>query len=308
MRHLAALGAVHEERSFRGAADRLGYVQSAVSQQISQLERLVGARLVDRERGHTPPVMLTEAGLVLLEHGATILAQLDAAQADLRLLSSGDEPRLHVGVLQSVAATLLPMTLMDLRASHPQIAVEVTEAGGDRDAFAAVEAGELDAAFAELPLADGPFESVEILVDPTILLVQASSARAAAGAPATRAELVEEPLIHIQGWPLLDSIEALLRAGGHEPEIALRADANATVQALVGAGCGAALLPALAVASDDQATVALPVDHLLPSRRLALYWHAGRKRPAVVNAFCEAVLRSAATLSPAGDEPSVHAR
>lgn len=65
IRHLAALSAVAHERSFHGAATSLGYVQSAISHQISQLERLVGQRLVERTRG-TAPVELTPAGTLLL--------------------------------------------------------------------------------------------------------------------------------------------------------------------------------------------------------------------------------------------------
>ena len=82
LRHLSALSAVAEQQSFRGAADSLGYVQSAVSQRIAQLERIVGARLVERSRGHRR-VELTHAGLVLLKYVERIEAQLDAARADL---------------------------------------------------------------------------------------------------------------------------------------------------------------------------------------------------------------------------------
>ena len=61
LRHLAALQAVAEEGSFGRAATRLGYTQSAVSQQIATLERLVGDRLVERPGGPRP-VSITEAG------------------------------------------------------------------------------------------------------------------------------------------------------------------------------------------------------------------------------------------------------
>jgi DNA-binding transcriptional LysR family regulator len=289
LRHLAALAAVEEQRSFRGAAEQLGYVQSAVSQQILQLEKLVGTRLVDRERGHAPPVQLTEAGQLLLAHGERILGQLEAAQADLRTLADGADRTLRLGVVQSVASRLLPQALVGLRATDPDLAVEVVE-GGDRELFAKVEAGELDVAFGELPLADGRrFEGTEVLVDPCVLLVPAHSCAAAAGPPATLADLVALPLVRVQGWPLLNLIEQQLRAAGHPPCFTLSADANATVQALVAAGCGAAILPRLAVAPEDPRVTALDVGDLLPARRLALYWHADRRRRDGVDAFAAAV-------------------
>lgn len=306
LRHLAALGAVEDQRSFRGAAEQLGYVQSAVSQQILQLEKLVGARLVDRARGHAPPVTLTQAGQLLLAHGDRIVAQLDAAQADLRTLAAGARQPLRVGVVQSVASRLLPGALVDLRATEPDLAVEVTEAG-DRELFAQVEAGKLDAAFGELPLADGPFEGTEILVDPCVLLVPAHSPTAAAGPPRSVADLVALPLVRVQGWPMLDLIERQLSSAGHALSFTLRADANTTVQALVGAGCGAAILPRLAVAPEDARVVAFDLDGLLPARRLALYWHTDRRRRGAVEAFEAAVHRASAALDTTAAPAVVHA-
>jgi molybdate transport repressor ModE-like protein len=75
LRHLAALQAIAEVGSFCRAARRLGYTQSAVSQQIATLERIVGERLLDRPGGPRP-VSLTEAGELLLRHAAAIVARL----------------------------------------------------------------------------------------------------------------------------------------------------------------------------------------------------------------------------------------
>src|ERR687895_1688924 len=80
LRHLAALQAIAEEGTFGKAARRLGYTQSAVSQQIATLERLVGERLLDRPGGPRP-VSLTEAGRLLLRHAEAIVARLEAARA-----------------------------------------------------------------------------------------------------------------------------------------------------------------------------------------------------------------------------------
>lgn len=82
LRHLAALDAVARTRSFRGAAAELGYVQSAISQQIALLERVVGLRLIDRSPGPRP-VRLTPGGEVLVRHADAILDIVRAAKQDL---------------------------------------------------------------------------------------------------------------------------------------------------------------------------------------------------------------------------------
>src|SRR5512141_767282 len=96
LRHLAALEAVARTRSFGAAARELGYTQSAVSQQIAQLERLVGQKLFDRPGGPRK-VEPTEAGLLLLRHADAIVARLDAARADMAALGEGDVGTLRVG-------------------------------------------------------------------------------------------------------------------------------------------------------------------------------------------------------------------
>src|SRR4051794_14143353 len=87
LRHLAALEAVGRTHSFSAAARELGYTQSAISQQIARLEAAVGQRLVERPGGPRP-VALTEAGTLLLRHADAIVAQLDAAEADMAALAA----------------------------------------------------------------------------------------------------------------------------------------------------------------------------------------------------------------------------
>ena len=91
MRHLAALEAVETEGSFGRAANKLGYTQSAVSQQIATLERIVGEKLIERPGGPRP-VTLTEAGRLLLRHARAIVARLQAAQRRSRALSRPARP------------------------------------------------------------------------------------------------------------------------------------------------------------------------------------------------------------------------
>jgi len=96
LRHLAALDAVAREGSFRRAAVRLGYVQSAISHQIAALETITGKRLIDRSRG-TRPLALTDAGEILLAHADAVIARMRAAQADLAALDGASAAALRVG-------------------------------------------------------------------------------------------------------------------------------------------------------------------------------------------------------------------
>src|SRR5918992_4500852 len=120
LRHLAALQAVAEEGSFGRAATRLGYTQSAVSQQIATLERIVGDKLLERPGGPRP-VSLTEAGSLLLRHADAIVARLRAAQADLAALSAGEAGTLRVGTYQSVGQKILPALLQRFAAAWPRV-------------------------------------------------------------------------------------------------------------------------------------------------------------------------------------------
>src|SRR6059036_1916315 len=126
LRHLAALQAVAREGSFGGAAVALGYSQSAVSQQIAALERIVGERLVERPGGPRP-VSLTEAGHLLLRHADSIVARLKAAQADLHALQAGEAGTLRVGIFQSAGARLLPEIMRRFTQQWPQIDVMLEE-------------------------------------------------------------------------------------------------------------------------------------------------------------------------------------
>ena len=110
VRHFAALEAVAREGSFGRAAASLGYTQSAISQQIQTLERLVGERLVERPGGPRA-VSLTEAGTLLLRHAEAIVSRLHAAQADMAALAQGQGGRLRVGTFQSVGARVLPAVM-----------------------------------------------------------------------------------------------------------------------------------------------------------------------------------------------------
>ena len=93
-------------------ARRRGASQSAVSQQIASLERLVGERLFDRPGG-PKPVTLTAAGRLVLRHAERIIEQVGIFERDLNGHKTGTVGRIEVGVFQSVAVKVLPSVRID---------------------------------------------------------------------------------------------------------------------------------------------------------------------------------------------------
>jgi DNA-binding transcriptional LysR family regulator len=278
LRHFLALEAVAKIGSFGKAATALGYTQSAVSQQIATLERQVGQKLVERPGG-PKPVSLTEAGRLLLTHAEAIAARVAAAQADLAALGDGEAGTLRVGVFQSVGQRILPELMRRFVRQWPKVEITLSESADDRELLALVERGELDLTFCDLPLVEGPFEWAELLRDPYVLVVPASSDLER---PTLR-EIAQMDLIGHKHCRTLVRVEAAFRQPLH---YVFQSDHNQTVQALVAAGVGSALVPRMTMNENDPATRLIELPRI-PPRMLAIGWHRDRYRTPAARAFVE---------------------
>jgi len=289
LRHFLALEAVAREGSFGKAAIALGYTQSAVSQQIAMLERHVGQKLVERPGGPRP-VSLTEAGRLLLTHAEAIAARVAAAQADLNALGDGEAGALRVGVFQSVGQRILPELMRRFVRQWPKVEITLTESADDRELFALVERGELDLTFCDLPLEEGPFDAVELLRDPYVLVIPADSD---VDHPSLR-EIAQLDLIGHKHCRTLVRVENAFRQPLH---YVFQSDHNQTVQALVAAGVGAALVPRMTMDEHDDTTRMIELPKL-PPRMLAIAWHRDRYRTPVGRAFVETAQTVCTELQP----------
>jgi molybdate transport repressor ModE-like protein len=275
VRHIAALEAIAREGSFRRAAERLGYVQSAISQQIAALERVVGRRVVERRPGGGR-VELTAAGELVLVHGRVVLARLKAAQADVAALNDEEgSQRLRVGLTQSTGLRILPRLLPRFLRAWPHVRVVPVESTPEGSAYAALERGRLDLAFADLPTPMGPFEALQLMSNPYVAVARCDSPLASK-VRVTLHDLAAQPLVGHSACEGLDRVETQLRARGIEPTVVVRVEVNATVQALARAGVGVAVLPALAVDVDDRRVVVRELEGL-PARLLGLVRHRERR-------------------------------
>jgi DNA-binding transcriptional LysR family regulator len=298
LRHLVALKTIADEGSFGRAAERLGYTQSAISQQIAALERIVGLRLIDRPGGPRA-ISLTEAGRILLRHAEAIQARLLAARADMAALEAGDAGRLRVGTFQSVGARIIPTLLRRFSDSHPDVEILLRESQDESELLAMIERGELDLTFWTLPVAPGPYETVELLTDPYVLVVPAGSPLASLKRTPTLKEIGLQPLIGFNRCSAMDQVESHLTSTGRAPNIVFRSDNNGTVQGLVGAGVGLSVSPRLTVDEDDPSIEVVDLQGRIPPRVIGLVWHSDRHRSPAADAFTASAVTVCGELSAA---------
>lgn len=280
-----ALLAVVDTGTFSAAADRLGYTQSAVSQQVASLERSVGTPLFDRPGGPRK-VQLTAVGQSLVVHARAVVDRLRAAQADIAAIRAGERGTLRVGTLQSVGTKVLPRLLRQFREEHPGIELVPIEIQDMAELPAGVESGEFDLSFVPLPLPEGPFALRRLLDDPYVFVAAAGAPEAALDSITLR-QVIRLPLIGVRDEIEAQELETILRRTGVEPSFVFRSNDNPTIQGFVAAGLGYAVLPRLMVDEDDPEIAVLPISSPVPPRRLGIIWHVDRQLPPTAHRFVE---------------------
>jgi DNA-binding transcriptional LysR family regulator len=246
-----------KEVAYRGslssAATALSYTQSAVSQQIAALELETGMALLER---HPRGVSLTAAGQTLVGHAEGILARLEAADAALSAIAGLRGGRLRMASFPTAGATLMPLAIATFRSLHPNVELTLTEAEPE-EIVPRLRAGELDLAllfeFAGEGLLQQDMTRAELLEDPLYLALPGDHRLAAK----QRIRLED---LHADSWVQTSSSSPCARhvvrschAAGFEPSVSFESDDYQTVQGLVAAGVGVALIPelALSVVRDD---------------------------------------------------------
>jgi DNA-binding transcriptional LysR family regulator len=286
LRHLVALAAIADAGTISRAADELGFTQSAVSQQVAGLERVIGTPVFDRPGGPRP-LVLTEAGQVLLSHARTVLAQLRLAEADVRAVVAGERGTLRVGTVQSVGTRVLPDVLRRFAVERPGVSVVLRESHDDTDLLALVAAGELDVTFCESSKLDEPWTCEQVLVDPFVLLAPASSPESAHPSVSVT-EVAALPLIGYRNGACHSSQRACF-PDGVVPDFVFQSDDNTTIQGCVGAGLGYALVPRLTIDAGDPAVRIVAIEPPPPPRLIGVAWSSERREPPSLAAFLACV-------------------
>ncbi|MCB0968996.1 MAG: LysR family transcriptional regulator [Ilumatobacter sp.] len=282
LKHVVALDAVASEGTFGRAAERLGYTQSAVSQQIAALERILGDKVFDRPGGPRP-VVLTPLGAELLERGRELLARVDAMSLELDLFRTGSVGRLSVGTFQSTSAMLLPKIVGRMRDQFPSIEMHVVESDDEDRLVTALVTGEVEVSFlVGEPPAD--IDGLHLFDDPYVLVARPGQFDEG---PVSVDQFADEPMIgqHPNACQLTG--EAGLRSVGLTPTYVYRTNDNSTVAAMVRAGMGVAVMPFLCVEPEDRRVSIHPLEPSIPDRSIWVAWREHRTQSPAAQRFVD---------------------
>jgi DNA-binding transcriptional LysR family regulator len=259
--------AVADEQSFTRAAARLHLAQPSLSRQVRLIERELGVLLFDRGPGQAV-VSLTSDGEALLPFFRRVMADVEAAGAEARALSGMERGRLSVGATPSLITRVLAPALVEFHASHPGIELSVVEAGS-RQLVPQLATGEVDLALVVLPVNDQLVATTRLFDDPLVLAV--APGHPLAGAPTVDVGDLDglSLVMFREGYDLRSVTLAACRAAGAEPHLVSQGGEMDGVLAFVAAGLGAAVVPAIALPSDDRVS-AVPFEDPGIHRTVAL--------------------------------------
>lgn len=294
-RHLATLEAIVRLGSFGKAADALGYTQSAVSQQVAELERRLGTSVLTRR-----PVRPTQAGSALLDAEASIRLALARAESEVAALRDGVTGHLRIGAFVSAANSFVPAALAMLRRTSPGLTVTLAE-HETASAYTALLRGELDLAltfdYDQTPQPEpAGLSRTPLLEDPVVVVLPAF--HPLAGRPSI--DLAEIPVGEWIATPVTNDQRRPVDGLPHtvdEGLLRFRGDDFRTAVHLVAAGLGAALLPSLALTPAAAGVVGIPVAGRPLTRRVYVCRLWTRRTPTAVRRLEECIRHAARDLA-----------
>ncbi|TQN30954.1 DNA-binding transcriptional LysR family regulator [Haloactinospora alba] len=289
-------------------AQTLGYTPSAVSQQLSALEREAGAPLLDRT---ARTAELTDGGRLLAEHAEQILAMVEAAESVLAERSDTPSGRVTVTAFPTAAVAFAPELAHRLR-QHPEMQLvlrQTMESNGARP----VSAAEADIALVDdwtggdPGTSAGKLRSIRLLHDPMVLAVPAEHPLADPRRPVELSHLLDEVwLATPHGEPSRHGTNRLLAEVGGSPATAWEFEGFGTILSLVASGTGIAAVPELALAAAREGLAFRRLPASAPARDVyALVRATSVRRPAIdatLRALETAAAGIRATLDSALDE------
>jgi DNA-binding transcriptional LysR family regulator len=244
LRHLRYFIAVADELHFSRAAERLGMSQPPLSQQIRDLESLLGLRLLRRTNRR---VELTDAGRVYLDAARDIVARVDAAADQARRAERGEIGELHVAFTRSTPLIeRFPRAIRAFRDAYPAVRLVLVERNTLQQVACLLD-GSQHVGLLRGGALPATLVSHKLVDDPLVAVLRADHPLATRKRARLRMdELADERFVvfsRAAGTGVHDQLLSMCRNAGFVPRIAQEAGESSTMIGLVAAGLGVAVLP-----------------------------------------------------------------
>jgi DNA-binding transcriptional LysR family regulator len=274
LRHLRAFLAVAEELHFGRAAERLHMAQPPLSQQIRQLERHLGTQLFAR---NTRSVELTSAGEAMIAPARRVIADVEDAERAARAGGRGEYGRVTVGFAGASSNSALPVLARTVRATYPNIELEMHGQLYANAALARLVDGSLDLGFVRLPFI-APGVNYTVIEREQLVVALPEDHPLAAKSELSLRDLANEPWVTFPA-DAGSSVHSLLQQGclaaGFAPNVVQAAPDSYTIIALVAAHVGVTLtLTSVMRANLGESVAYRPLTDELPVVESAIGWNS----------------------------------
>ena len=288
LRQLQYLRLLAEHASFSRAAEAAHVSQPALSAGVQELERILGAPVVERTRGN---VQLTAVGAEAVRRAEDVLARTEDLVEAARNAGKPLSGRFRLGVSPTVAPFLLPARLPALKEQYPGLRLFIREDLTPR-LVAALKSGHLDAAVIALPYSATGIEHARIGDDEILAAAPVGHVLAGDG-PIPPGSLKAEDLILLEdGHCLRDQALAAFDIEAPKGDDVFAATSLHTLVQMVSSGLGVSFLPEMAVRAglaDMPGVVVRPIAAKAPRREIVVAWRAGSSRAAEAKLLAEAL-------------------
>ncbi|MGY2372895.1 LysR family transcriptional regulator [Pseudomonas sp. SDO524_S393] len=280
IRHLWLFLAVAEEQNFGRAAKRLGMSQPPLSEQIQVLEQALKVTLFERSRRGA---RLTPVGAAILPAVRKFAEQLERLELAVEEAVAGQSGMLTIGAISTAMFDVLPGLIDRLKQQYPHLTVSVREIDSV-EAVPALEAGDIDLAFARLDGDLGPAIHSLPLREDRLMVALPSDHPLAARSRISLSSLASEPLVMFSrkvSPVYFDNLIATCRASGFSPRVLHEVRSVASQIAFVSCGQGIALVPASLKKLAPDNVVLRALSQKLHVVTTAVAWNSERPNPLV---------------------------
>lgn len=268
MKHLRYFDALARVGHFGRAAEACAITQPALSIQIKELEKMLGAPLVERAVRH---IYLTPLGEDFARRASEILRAVDELQDLARAAQGPLAGRLRVGVIPTVAPYLLPEMIKLIMSRFPALDLRLREAMTEAVIEDLLES-RLDMAIVALPISEPALREFALFEEDFVLV--RPEADVDKPVPSPRQLLEMRLLLLEEGHCFRDQALSFCEATEAEPQNLMEGSSLSTLVQMVGAGLGVTLIPEMALPLETR-SAAISVARFSdprPSRTIGMVW------------------------------------